>query len=276
MLDRFNQTQQQIAANDRQSAQSALMQMFQQEAARQKPYSDLPANLMKQDNAAANQLNNSMAMADYRDSIKTRRDAKLKQAPAQLMKTITTVAQQFGEDPHFFSHLAATESNYDPNVKNKLGSGAGGMYQIMPRTAAGLGMSDEDRFDPEVSTKYAIQLNNQNRQVLANGLGREPTQGELYLAWQQGASGALRLLQNRDADAARVVGMKAVTQNGGRRGMTAGQFADMWIDRFQKGYDRRIANLRKPKPDDTTSDDRLEAIAKSIGIKTEDDEELGS
>jgi hypothetical protein len=71
-----------------------------------------------------------------------------------------------------------------------------------------------------------------NRQQLASTLGREPTDGELYLAHQQGAGGAIKLLSNPDARAVDVVGRAAVLNNGGDENMTAGQFANKWTSRF--------------------------------------------
>lgn len=73
---------------------------------------------------------------------------------------------------------------------------------------------------------------NDNRTTLTNALGREPTQGELYLAHQQGAGGALGLLMNPDQDAETLIGHDAFANNRGKPGQTAGQFAQQWTSRF--------------------------------------------
>jgi hypothetical protein len=73
-----------------------------------------------------------------------------------------------------------------------------------------------------------------NMAQLAAGLGRQPSEGELYLAHQQGPAGALKLLSNPDARAVDVVGRAAVLNNGGNENMTAAQFATKWTNRFSQ------------------------------------------
>jgi muramidase (phage lysozyme) len=75
------------------------------------------------------------------------------------------------------------------------------------------------------------------QKALTSALGRAPTTGELYLAHQQGITGATALLKNPDASALSVLtkvygsadrAQAAITQNGGKTNMTAGQFAQKW------------------------------------------------
>lgn len=73
-----------------------------------------------------------------------------------------------------------------------------------------------------------------NMAQLSTGLGRQPSEGELYLAHQQGPTGALNLLSNPDARAVDVVGRDAVLNNGGNENMTAAQFAAKWTNRFSQ------------------------------------------
>ena len=73
-----------------------------------------------------------------------------------------------------------------------------------------------------------------NERALRRALKREPTAGELYLAHQQGASGAIRLLTQPNKRAVRVVGRRAVTLNGGHVRMTAREFAQKWTSRFDR------------------------------------------
>lgn len=108
-------------------------------------------------------------------------------------------------------------------------SGAAGYFQFMPGTARQFNVNPHDLVS---SADGAARLASKNAQVLRLGLGRAPTGGELYLAHQQGAGGAVKLLSNPNALASDVVGIKAVLQNGGTQGMTAGQFANLWINNY--------------------------------------------
>jgi len=78
----------------------------------------------------------------------------------------------------------------------------------------------------------AIQLAQNNKAELTKALGRPPTDAELYLAHQQGAEGASGLLSNPNAPASSIVGAKAVLSNGGNLNMTAGQFANLWLNKY--------------------------------------------
>lgn len=267
----FINNQNNAAQQERNNTQNMLMTMFQTEASRQKPYNDYPIQRALNNQQSQNALNNSMTMAEYNNGIKTRREAQLKLAPEAIRKTITSVAQQAGEDANFFMQLADTESGFNPTAQNK-NSSAGGLFQFLDKTAAGLGLSAQDKFNPEASMRAAVLYNNQNRTHLTKVLGREPTQGELYLAWQQGAGGAEKLLTNPNAPAESIVGVDAVRLNGGRRGMTAGQFAGLWTDKFQSGYNRRIANLRKPKPEGEEDN----GFGQYSGMVSDAQKELGS
>lgn len=139
--------------------------------------------------------------------------------------------QAYNLPPGYLSRTAQIESSGNPNASNP--SGATGLFQFMPSTARQYGLTNPD--DPVASTNAAAKLAADNASVLTNGLGRAPTAGELYLAHQQGAGGALGLLRNPSAPAASIIGAGAVIQNGGTPDMTAGQFASMWENKFGAG-----------------------------------------
>lgn len=147
------------------------------------------------------------------------------QAPAEIKSLITRVAQEEGANADDLLVIAGIESTFNPNAKNP--SGASGLFQFMPGTAAQYGLTNP--FDPEASTRAAIRLMRDNGAHLRKKLGREPTLGELYLAHQQGAGGASKLLRNPDALAVDIVGRQAVLQNGGTADMSARAFANKWI-----------------------------------------------
>lgn len=64
--NQFSQQQYNAGLQGEQNAQNVLMNMFQQEAARQRPWSDLPVDLAKQNNASMNAFGNQKAMYDYK------------------------------------------------------------------------------------------------------------------------------------------------------------------------------------------------------------------
>lgn len=149
-----------------------------------------------------------------------------------IVATIDTAAAKYGQDSNTLRGIGWLESKGDPNAANSK-SRARGLFQFMPETADQYGL--ENRFDPVQSADAAARLLRDNRNYLIRELGREPTPGELYLAHQQGAGGATKLLANPGALAVAVVGQKEVLLNGGSVNMTAGQFAQMWTSRLDGG-----------------------------------------
>ena len=148
---------------------------------------------------------------------------------ASLKYMIAEVAIANGINPRAFLRMAEIESDFDPDSFHHQ-SKAAGLFQFIPSTAKQFQL--ENPFDPAASAKAAAKLWNENRKILQAGLGRVPTDGEVYLAHQQGAYGAIRLLLHSDQLASSLVGRKAVLQNGGRETMTAREFAELWTKRF--------------------------------------------
>lgn len=123
--------------------------------------------------------------------------------------------------------VAHIESRFDPNAVNG-GSRATGLFQFIPSTWKSYGQG-QSASDPAANADAAMRFTVANRDQLRRSLGREPTEGELYLAHQQGAGGAAKLLAAPNVRAVDVVGERAVLGNGGTLDMTAGQFAQKWI-----------------------------------------------
>lgn len=130
----------------------------------------------------------------------------------------------------YFARLRQIESGGNDRAVNQA-SGAAGRYQFIPSTAKAYGITDP--FDVAQQETAVRRLTDANRAALTKALGRAPTDGELYLAHQQGAGGAIKLLGNPDAVASSLVGERAVTLNGGKPDMTAGQFASLWTSKLQ-------------------------------------------
>jgi hypothetical protein len=131
--------------------------------------------------------------------------------------------------PDYFARLKQIESGGNPNAANPT-SGASGPYQFMPKTAAQYGLSDPT--DPAQADIAVRRLTTDNARTLSSNLGRVPSAAELYLAHQQGASGATRLLSNPAARAVDIAGRNAILNNGGSIDMTAGDFANLWARKW--------------------------------------------
>lgn len=131
----------------------------------------------------------------------------------------------------FLNTMAIIESSGNPSAQNDSTS-AGGLFQQIDSNAAQYGVSN--RFDPVQSTEGAVAFAQDNTVYLAPRIGREPTGAELYLAHQQGPGGAASLLANPDKLAVDIVGADAVKLNGGSLDMTAQEFANIWINKYNK------------------------------------------
>lgn len=141
------------------------------------------------------------------------------------------------------------ESKYDPNAHSDKSS-AGGLYQFTDDTAKRFNLSN--KFDgpsnADAAARYAIE----NSKYLQKKLGHAPDGAELYLAHQQGAEGAAKLLKNLNAPAASIVGKDAVINNGGKLDMTAGDFARLWLNKYSA--------LKTPVPKSTPPSTQKAAV----------------
>lgn len=145
-----------------------------------------------------------------------------------VRQIIAQAANRYGVDPNAMTAIAHIESRLNPAAQNPRSS-AGGLFQQIDSNARQYGVTD--RFDPVQSAEGAARFARENTVTLRRVLGREPTAGELYLAHQQGPGGATRLLRDPNARAVDVVGAAAVRLNGGNDSMTAGEFANLWINK---------------------------------------------
>ncbi len=158
------------------------------------------------------------------------------QPSANIAGLMESATANYKLNPQYLPQLVQIESKGDPNAFNS-GSKASGLGQFVPGTWRQYG-GGASPFDPAANIDATARLTVDNANTLRKGLGREPTMGELYLAHQQGAGGALALLRDPNARAFDVVPPKHVTSNlpkhlrSGASGMTAGQFAGLWTNRF--------------------------------------------
>ncbi len=145
----------------------------------------------------------------------------------QTGKLFSSIEQKNGLPAGYLARTMQIESggrNLGPNS-----AGAEGYFQFVPSTADRMGVNPRDLYS---SADGAGRLAAESARYLRTGLGRDPTAAELYLAHQQGAGGAMKLLTNPNENAASLVGTKAIIQNGGREDMTAAQFVQMWANKF--------------------------------------------
>lgn len=149
--------------------------------------------------------------------------------PTKAPPYLDAIADKYGINRDDFKRMAWIESRFDPNARAGTSS-AGGLFQFLDNSAKAYGLSN--KFDGPANAEAAARMWNDNKAALSRALGREPTGGELYLAHQQGPGGAIKLLTNPTASATAIVGGDAVRLNGGNGGMSAGQFASLWTNKF--------------------------------------------
>lgn len=178
----------------------------------------------------------------------------------------------------YLERLAQIESGGNPKARNP-NSGALGLFQFIPSTAKQYGLTDPT--DPNQAIQAVQRFTQDNANILSGKLGRAPSEPELYLAHQQGAGGALKLLSNPDVLASDLVGQKAVIQNGGKPDMTAGQFAQhvmqtydpnlgkqpSGFDKFMNGVGEAIIPSAHADDLSSLSDEELLQAAKAHGVE---------
>jgi hypothetical protein len=169
-----------------------------------------------------------------------------RQGPIAITDTITKAALRHGVDPTGLIKTAGIESHFNPGAKNP-NSSAGGLFQFIDSTAKSYGLSN--KYDAAQSADAAARLWKDNKDTLTRSLGREPTNGELYLAHQQGPAGALKIIRNPDASVASTVGKSAAHLNAGA-GLTNRQFVDLWTRRMAGTAGRSQLETRKTLGED--------------------------
>lgn len=169
----------------------------------------------------------------------------LQPGPTRIRAAIARAGEAHGVDPGVLSVIASLESSFDPNAQNP-SSSAGGLFQFIDGTAAQYGL--ENRFDVDQAADAGARFTRDNMSTLATALGRQPTVGEIYLAHQQGAQGAINLLTApAPMLASAVVGREAVRLNGGNPDtMTARDFAALWIDKANERAGREGITVTVP------------------------------
>jgi len=116
-----------------------------------------------------------------------------KMPPEQVKRIIDANVPE--ADREYAYRMAAKESAFNPSAKSP--TGARGLYQFTRGTGQEydlVGRDWDQRDNPEANTRAFVRFTEDNRNKLRRALGREPTYGELAVAHQQGAGGAISLI----------------------------------------------------------------------------------
>ena len=164
------------------------------------------------------------------------------QAIALMPPDVQNEIAKYGVNAPILARIAALESSggtADPNI-----------FQFKGKTAIHYGITADSTVAEQVAG--ANTLLEDNRKDLRSAIGREPSPAEIYLAHQQGVSGAAALLGDpkqpaivalttvyKNVDIAR----DAIVGNGGTEGMTAGQFTQLWTNKFNGGDNTAIGAI---------------------------------
>ena len=88
----------------------------------------------------------------------------------KYQQLVVDKAKQYGVDPDLALRVVKQESGFNPNAVSRVG--AGGLMQLMPGTARDLGLSEQDRFDPEKNVDAGMRyLSKQIKDFGDVGLG---------------------------------------------------------------------------------------------------------
>ncbi|MEM8776899.1 MAG: transglycosylase SLT domain-containing protein [Pseudomonadota bacterium] len=150
---------------------------------------------------------------------------------ASVLKLIEEKALKHQIDPTTLAAVGWIESRFR-NVKNP-NSTAKGVMQFINSTAKLYGLLDP--YDISANVDAGARLMDDNRRYLRKMLEREPEGWMLYLAHQQGAAGAVRLLSATTVPARDIVGQAAVTLNtNGSADASASVFVKEWRAKFER------------------------------------------
>ncbi len=133
-----------------------------------------------------------------------------------------------------YSTYAATVRQIESGGNDQAVSptGATGRYQFTKGTWDQYGSGS--RMDPNAQEAAMQSLTADDSAKLTKALGRPPTDAELYLAHQQGAGGAIKLLSNPDKTPADLGLGTNVKLNGGDPNAPASAFVSQWNDNWAK------------------------------------------
>jgi hypothetical protein len=141
-----------------------------------------------------------------------------------LIAALIAGADEESLDPISILAIVAIESDFNPKATNRVSSAAG-LFQFLDGTWESEGGESFDgrggvgnglAAGATVAAQIAIgcRFTAKNRDDLENALGQEPTPTQLYMAHQQGRTGAKRLLKaDKNAPVEEIIGVKKARDN---------------------------------------------------------------
>lgn len=124
-------------------------------------------------------------------------------AMSAVTGSISAAAKQFGLNPTLMMAVAKRESDFNPNAKNP-SSSATGLFgfiddtwsRVSARYGKALGMPEgTPPTDPKWAPVMAAALMKENQVVIQKLVGREATEGELYLTHFMGGPAGVRMIK---------------------------------------------------------------------------------
>ena len=159
---------------------------------------------------------------------------------SDIRSIVTNAAQRYGLEPETMLAIAQIESTMGTRFDNP-DSSAGGLYQFIDKSWKQYG-NGKSKYDHEANADAGMRLARDNSKYLSRKLGRKITAGEFYLAHQQGAGGAYKILREPERNAVQSLGDKKVRLNvprsmrkdGSYKTLTNAQFAQLWSRKMDK------------------------------------------
>lgn len=153
-------------------------------------------------------------------------------------KTIFSESERVGVDPVVLTAIAKLESGLDPDAKNPKSSAAG-LFQFLSRTGTEYGLpADARKASPAAQARAGARFTADNIETLRQGLGDDPTPGEVYLAHFFGAGTAVRVLNaNPDTKVSALVSEKVMDANPHLENMTVNGVVDWASTKMQKAME---------------------------------------
>lgn len=186
-----------------------------------------------------------------------------------IVNKIVEAAKKAGLRPEEAMVVATLEnSKFDPNARpigkdGKPLSTAHGLFQLLDAEWNAQGGGDRNNEDKQIEN--GIKSLAARKADLEKRLGRKATTVELYLAHQQGAAGAAKILTaDPNTPIESLIGAKAAANNA-MAGKTAGEAIAMWTGKVERtGYLRGGIEVAAANRDTVASADAETASARGV------------
>ncbi len=168
---------------------------------------DIPPTAIPEQRTTLEQYKNSQpSLADMKsinDQTKNSGDLNnvsgWSKASPEVQKAILTAANKYDVDPILMAQIASHETGgkFNPDSNKNTNHGAKGLFQFEAPTWGEMG-NGGDVYNAQDNADAGARYIAQNANSLAKKIGRPPTAGEIYLAHNQGLSGASTIIKASD------------------------------------------------------------------------------